>query len=416
MTEPNPWAPPTPQPYFELPSTYAYWGWTPKPPRRGLGRSGVALLVVIVLALASGIATAAVRYDRRDDQRLERLRAQLDRELPELKAFVEAERGLKFLRPVDVELVSEDEFVARLFADPDSTSAEQPETPADSGASLYALHLLDDRDGLDEAVDDAFAETVQGFYDFDKKELVVRGRALNPLTRLVLVHELTHAVQDQHFDLAKADFEGRTDEAELGWISLVEGDANRVDEAYRESLPANQRRELERLELQQYAGIGDDAPEIVYTLLGFPYVAGPSFVEDLLSARGQAGLDRAFREPPTTSEHIMDVSTYLAGDHAVPVSRPSADGKVVDEGALGQLGLGLVVGEGNPEGVRSRAAEGWDGDHYVSYEAGRQVCLRADIVMETAADRDELVEALRQRWGGGVKATGPRTLRLDACR
>ena len=55
--------------------------------------------------------------------------------------------------------------------------------------------------------------------------------------RVTLVHELTHALQDQHFDLTKLDDAVETSGEDFALTALVEGDATSVEDDYLFSLP-----------------------------------------------------------------------------------------------------------------------------------------------------------------------------------
>jgi hypothetical protein len=422
VSEPNPWAAPGTMPEY-YPA--ASWGppppvWPPpRPPRRGLTPAGIALAVLTALTLLAGLVTAVSRGDVRERKRMEALQAQVARELPALQAFTEKERGLKFLRPVTVKVLDDDDFLRRLYTEPDEDSQQSTEDlPAyDPPKTLLALGLIDSEEEFTDVLDQTFDDSVQGVYEFESKELVIRGRELNPLTRLVLVHELTHALQDQHFDIADRDFSATADEQQLAFTSLVEGDANRVDAAYRDTLSASDREELERLELRQFGGLSLDGPQVVFTLLGFPYAVGPEFVEGILRAGGQRALDAAFRNPPTTSEQIFDPAMFVRSpEAAVPVDRPKGTGELVDEGVLGEFGLRLIAGDGVIGEADASATDGWAGDYYATYVSGDTVCLRADIVMESTLDRDELrAELLELETDSDVLSVGDRQLQLRTC-
>src|SRR3712207_9092098 len=67
---------------------------------------------------------------------------------------------------------------------------------------MRALGLVDGP--FDASVLDAGAEEgVLGFYDSQRRRLYVRGDAATPAVRRVLVHQLTHALDDQHFGLER---------------------------------------------------------------------------------------------------------------------------------------------------------------------------------------------------------------------
>ncbi len=60
--------------------------------------------------------------------------------------------------------------------------------------------------------------TTLGYYDLDTESIYVRGNDLTPAVRVVLAHELTHALQHQHFVF---DLGGPND---LGVRAVVEAD------------------------------------------------------------------------------------------------------------------------------------------------------------------------------------------------
>ena len=322
--------------------------------------------------------------------------------VPELRAFVERERGLAFKRPVEVTLVDGDRFEARLA----ETEDEELDEVRDAEAVLRAMGLLDRGVDLAAAVRRFTAGAVLGFYDTETKELVVRGDEATPYVRTVLVHELTHALEDQHFDLDRGDL---GDEAFLGFLALVEGSAVRIEDRYRASLSRRDRQSLERDERAQGARAALDVPEVVQALFSFPYAYGPDLVQAVVRAGGQARLDGAYADPPASSEQVLDPRRYLTGDDPRPVAVPAADGPAFDDGEIGELFLALMLDAELGSRQAQAAARGWGGDHYVAWTDGDRTCVRIEFVMDTEDDTAELAEALA-RWaderGGGATATG----------
>lgn len=329
-----------------------------------------------------------------------------------LQRFVESERGLTFKAPVEVELLAGDAFVRRLrgAAERDTEAGERAER------FLRAVHLLEKDVELESAVDDLLATAVVGFYDPKSKELVVRGTEPSPYVRAVLVHELTHALQDQHFTLDRPALDDRTDEASQGFTGLVEGDAVRVQRAYLLSLSTEERRRF----LAEEADLGDaprDVPGVLIAVLLFPYQAGPAFVDAVLRAGGQPRLDAAFAAPPETSEHLLHPETYLEGQQPVAVTAPTPRGKAFDRGVFGELGILLLLREDLGLQTAARVAQGWGGDRYVGWRQGAQDCVGVRFVMDTPRDATELADALR-RWADkrdGVTVSGTGPVVLTSC-
>jgi hypothetical protein len=342
------------------------------------------LAVVIVVLAGTGIWTVG---DRRDGGE-ERLDASMAAVVAELEAFVESARGLRFLEPVNVAVLGEAAFRRALSG---GEPVEELDADVETGV-LRALGLIGSGDDVGDA-GEVDADSVAGFYDTDTKELVVRGARLTPFVRQVLVHELTHALDDQHFDL---DPDLVDDEAALAFDALVEGNATVVEARYVASLSEADRRHAKAEEEATFGrSSGPDGPEIFLELGEFPYVDGPEFVTALLAAGGHARVDGAFRTPPTTSAEVLHPERFLAGRGRVRVPRVPAGGRVVDEGMIGEFVLRLVLAESAPEGQAVRAAAGWAGDRYVAWKIGKRTCVRTTVVLDTDADAGELVAALR---------------------
>lgn len=320
--------------------------------------------------------------------------------IPSIEAFVERERGLRFKHRVTVTLLEDEAFEARVTEVDD----EDREDLKNAESELQAIGVLDRRVDLEAVVVGFSAGSVLGFYDPETDELVVRGATPTPFVRVVLAHELLHALEDQHFDLDRDDL---GDEASFGFQALAEGSADRIGDRYRSSLSPAERAEVDREERRR-GGSVPEVPEVVQVMFGFPYAFGPDFVAALLEAGGQARLDAAFADPPSSTEHVIDPRRYLAGERPRTVARPAADGEVFDSGEIGQLFLHLLLSSGLEAEVAREAAEGWGGDHFVAWREEDRTCLRVEFVMDTPADTAQLRRALSQ-WAAGRRGAATAT-------
>jgi len=316
----------------------------------------------------------------------------LDTLVLQLQGFVERERGLRFKQPVKVSLLDDAAFRAKVTAIDDEDRKEID----DAQAVLRAMGLLDRDMELLESVRDFAGAGIAGVYDPETNELAVRGGEMTPSVRLTLVHELTHALEDQHFDLDRKDL---GDEADYGFTALVEGSALRVEEAYQRSLSADERARARREENAQADKIPDNIPPVVQIAFGFPYAYGPDVVSAVLQRGGNASLDAAYEKPPASTEQVIDVRRYLGGDQPRTVDVPKADGKAFDDGEIGQLFLVLMLRSELSDDAARQAATGWGGDRYVAWRDGDRTCVRMDFVMDNPSETDELVRALRD-WAG----------------
>ena len=64
---------------------------------------------------------------------------------------------------------------------------------------LRALGLVTGKVDLLGATNEANGAGTLAYYSFEDKQITIRGQRLTPAVRSTLVHELTHALQDQHF-------------------------------------------------------------------------------------------------------------------------------------------------------------------------------------------------------------------------
>ena len=130
-------------------------------------------------------------------------------------------------------------------------------------------------------------------------------------------------------------------------------------------------------------------------MLVAPYQLGEPFTTDLVDEAGQTALDDAFAAPPTTSEQVMHLDRYLAGEVAATVVEPAADGVIVDTGVMGEYTTVLVLADVTRGATARTAADGWGGDRYVVWRTpDGTACIAVTWTMDSVADRAELDEAL----------------------
>ncbi|MDQ1437008.1 MAG: hypothetical protein QOK43_637 [Acidimicrobiaceae bacterium] len=335
--------------------------------------------------------------------------------ISQLEAFVEKTRGLAFTQPVKVTLLDDKTFRKRIA---DQSKVDKAEVEK-SAKVLRALDLIGPDVDLAKAQQALLGGAVLGYYDPKAKALFVRGAKATPAVREVLVHELTHAAQDQHFGVDRPDLAKRHDEADQAFSGLLEGDAVRIERLYAATLS---KKDQQQAEAEQNGQVGDlsKVPDVLIESLTFPYTVGPPFAQAVFSQAGQARLDAAFVTPPTTSEQLIHPDKFLAGEGPVDVPEPPTDNgaKVIDRGVFGEFGfLQQLENVITDRTTLLRAAAGWGGDRYVAWDQGSKTCVRVDAVMDTPQDADELRQALI-RWadkhpGSVVEGTSP--LRFTSC-
>jgi hypothetical protein len=354
-----------------------------------------------------------------------------DPRINDLVRFDSAERNLDYKHPVKVVFLSKAAFKKRVTADESKLTAKDRRELQTALEFLRALGMVDGKVDLFTKLNQLRSESVLAFYDSKKKEIVIPGSELDVEQRVTLAHELTHTLDDQHFDLTKLDKLG--DKYDTDAITaLVEGDAVRVENRFIAKLSAADRRAYARANGSDGSGGSDSSaapnlegvPKIFGILQQWPYDIGPQFVDILNEEGGQSRINQAFRSPPRNEEQVIDPLTYLNDDQAGPIKPPvlPSGAKKLDGGKeFGLLGWYLVLSERIDPHVAMRAALGWGSDSYTVAREGTRTCVEVHYRGENRSDNAEMMNALGQwiaalpKGMAAVKANSDDTLSLRSC-
>jgi hypothetical protein len=162
--------------------------------------------------------------------------------------------------------------------------------------------------------DDATVSQVStlGFYDPSVDRIAVRGDELTPGVQEVLVHELTHALQHQYFDVQM----GGPDDMEKR--AVVEADAMRIEDAYVQSLDGTDRDEatVEVSSSPETEAALSDVPWAVVDERQAPYILGPMFLQHVFANGGDKAVDAVFSDVPSSDELIDPLKYDLGATHS----------------------------------------------------------------------------------------------------
>lgn len=338
---------------------------------------------------------------------------------------VEAIRGLRFLRPVEVRTVGDDEarayVVKRLaeFSPRERLDAEE--------AAFVLLGLLPAGSDLERLFLDAVEEQAGGFYDPDTGSFFLLDDMPAALAPALAAHELTHALEDQHYDLdARLREAVEDDDRFLARAAVHEGSATLVmtlvtAESLRDgSALAQDLRDFQASDAGRGEKLAELPPLLKRELLGV-YFLGASF---LLRGRPSASVAtgafpaedvrRAYEDGPESSEQILHPEKYwdpAMVDPPRPVAIPtppaafSGGWTVVADGVLGELVLGALTGAPTPEPSAGalvppsawthEAVAGWGGDRWAlwRHEDGRTLAV-LDTVWDSEEDAREFAAAI----------------------
>jgi hypothetical protein len=326
----------------------------------------------------------------------------------EIERAVEEIRGLKFKEPVDYNILSRSEIKDVISGKLRDVYSD--EEFAQVGAALGRLGLLPEGYPLRQAYVDLMGEQIAAFYDQHAHKLFMFEDATldNQQNRVVLAHELTHALQDQHFSLKQLPLEIKTnDDRAMAASALVEGDATLVMNEYMmRNFSLQGLKDSVTTTLTQDMAQLQKAPRFLRELLVFPYLRGLEFSSALFAGGGYDAISRAYANPPTSSAQILDPSKYL-GTPLEPVTIDWADTALKGEkptvdNVVGEFALRLLIAEWAPQLPAEEIANGWRGDRYLSYRLGETL-----IWQSVWADENEAAEFARAQQAVLEKRYGP---------
>lgn len=330
-------------------------------------------------------------------------------------------RGLPQRAPIPIHLLDEQSFLAALAERTERRTASA-ELEAQKAFHL-AFDLLPDESGPGakgpSTTREVLEEQVLGFYDHERKTIIVRAKpatteAEAEKARGILAHEIEHALQDQYFGRpSAAAAEAMTDDAQLAYSSLLEGDAMLTMFAY---LAAERGVPFQRM-VRRTADLMRDVPAerflendgdaalfralpIVRERLLFRYHAGTGMVAELYRAGGLDLVNHMFSSPPVSTEQVIHPEKYLQGETPIslPPPEPPSGFRALGSGTLGELETRVVL-ERCTKGA-AQVAAGWGGDRYtLAAGPGGGVGLLWSTAWDTEKDAAELEAALLRNPG-----------------
>jgi hypothetical protein len=312
-----------------------------------------------------------------------------------LQRRVEEIRGLRFKGPVQREALSPEAMRAEVRRQ--LAQEYDPEEWAPVEGALRAFRLIPADADLRRIVESVLEQQAAGLYDPRSKKLFVLsgGSGASPLGEgledilgeaglgmgdIPLVHELAHALADQHFDLLSLPIEERFDQDRSGAaMAVIEGDATWVMMEFTFGalgMGGEGGIQLDGLsEAMRGSGmsLGEGVPRYVQENLLGAYLDGLTFVKRVREKGGVAAQDALFRKPPQSMEQVMHPEKYLAGEvpqrfQVHPPPHWTASGwRESAAGIWGELNTKIILQEwGVPDETAVRASEGWGGDAYVT--------------------------------------------------
>ncbi len=315
-------------------------------------------------------------------------------------------RGLPFKTPVTMQSQSKAQLAQFLLQD---MQKELPDEKANAiEIALKAFGLVPESFSLKPTMLRLLTEQIGGFYNPETKKLylIAEGpRARGPLEklmgqprddaqeRLVIAHEMTHALQDQHYNLLGLDKKVKqNDDWSLAYQALLEGDAmlgmldyqyfpKRLDkdDAFALRMTMSLMKFFMPFMEQQLSQV----PAVIRESLLFPYTDGLYFcLEFRTSENPWTNINRCYKRLPRSTEHILHPEKYLAKEPVWDCRIPDFSSLLGDKwqekmnNVMGEFTCRIVFSAYNIAGHAS-LAQGWAGDRYsvLQNEAGQRALI-----------------------------------------
>ena len=231
---------------------------------------------------------------------------------------------------------------------------------------------------------DLLTEQIAGLYDPKSREFYIADWIEPADQREVMAHELTHALQDEHFSIEKwADAAKPNDDAEFARHAVLEGSAFAAmldwtlrdkGGSVRESPDLDKLLDPDMMTGGDKSPKFDSAPQFVRDTLLFPYLSGAVFTQALLRQYdGWEGFNRVFEHPPTSTQQVLHPDLYFRDVQPAKVKLPALSGnaarqwKKLESSVGGEFLLMEWLKEFMGPARAKELASAWTGDEYAIY-------------------------------------------------
>lgn len=262
---------------------------------------------------------------------------------------------------------------------------------AEEELSMKKLGFLPRGFNLKEFLVKSTGQEIAAYYDPESKTISMLNWVPPDRQEPILAHELTHALQDQNYDLVKwmkpgkkSDETNATDDAAVARKAVVEGQAMVV---YVDYMLKPIGRTLEdtpglvyQMEEPAVKAVIDsqlmhDAPMILREMGTFAYQQGLIFEGELLHKGGkQMAFAGAFARPPRNSHEVLQPDTYINGEKLPRVRIPDMSGllsnqyEVYDSGGVGELDVRALLKQYGERRIADELSSEWRGGAFATFQ------------------------------------------------
>ena len=337
-------------------------------------------------------------------------------QVPGITAELTAISGMKLRHAVPCAYITKEQINQFL-----NKRVKEVETPEDERAeelTLKKFGLVPQDFNLAKNEVDLLTEQAAAFYDYNKKKLFITDSTSSESQETVLAHELSHALADQNFNLARYIKQGRkSDDGSTARLAVMEGQATWMMSEYLArkaggSLMDSPQAAAAMANMTDEGGgqypVFDNQPLYLKLTLVFPYSQGMLFQNSVIQRDHQEAFGEVFRRAPVSTQQIMHPDKYFAGtvptEPKVPDAHLPRGYKGLVGGTLGELEHSIMLEQYTGKERAAELSPHWRGCAFELYEnkkVGRVVLLYAsEWDSEEAAGRYFAAyrEVLSKKW------------------
>lgn len=323
--------------------------------------------------------------------------------IPEIKKHLAELRNQPFKIDVPAEYQTNKDF--RSFVEKEIGKELGGEKAKAMVEALVHIGMLKESIDLGKAMADTMVSQAAAYYDPNqKKYFLVMTPSDDNMLDTITAHELTHALQDQYFDLSKylepngkkgpalSDdeinarkfiVEGEATFAMFAYLLTAKSGATTLDEkamaglrmqlALTGNLSIDQLRTMSKAqaeaggsdEMKAAAAAMDKIPAIILVPMVDSYLKGALPIAAAYTKGGWAEVAKLYSTPPNSTEQLLhpDTKLYPTRDWPQTTTLPKQAGTLVESNVVGELGWRVYLEQwGDAKAVDNAA--GWDGDRF----------------------------------------------------
>lgn len=354
-----------------------------------------------------------------------------------VSAEVERIRGLTFRKPVAVDSI--DDARARTLLTARLKKFISPEKLRADTTAWALLGLVPPGTDLLATVLDVLEEQAGGFYDPATKRFFLLDDMPAAMAPALAAHELTHALEDQYYDLDKRLTSTLDDEDAMFAKSAVhEGSAMIVMALHFSAamasgaMKAEDFEEFSKTEAARAESLRRLPQALQRQFIG-PYLLGMNFLlrgDPAAVTKGfpKGDAERAYRRGPVSSEQVIHPEKFWNAAKLDVPKKVSFGGageslgatwRKTGGGVLGELLIAVVAGAAALDPLdaatvqdssrwTNAAAAGWGGDRWELWSDGEKSVVLLATAWDTEKDAEEFARSLTPRPGFAWRQSGSR--------